>query len=123
MTTTLLNKIIEYTEKGEKDAIEKLSSKHKEAFDTISEFIDKLKETQELTSELKKEGENILKNHSNTYRVKENREFVMKTVKRCIEGHSNCTTLRTFLESMPQAEMIDFVTELKNGFLIQRNRF
>lgn len=122
-TTALTNKIIEYIEESGNDAIENLSNKHKEAFDTISEFIDKLKETQELTDELRKEGENILRNHSNTYCIKENREFVVRTVKRCIESHRNCITLRAFLESMPQAEMTDFVTELKRGFLIQRNRF
>lgn len=121
-TTALTNKIIEYIEESGNDVIENLSNKHKEAFDTVSEFIDKLKETQELTGELRKEGENILKNHSNTYRIKENREFVMRTIKRCIESHTNCTTLRAFLESMPQAEITDFVTELKRGFLIQRNR-
>ena len=79
----------------------------------ISRFIEEVGGSQEFSEDLKKRALNALKEGLPTYRVRDNSAFVFNIMKRCIDEHIDCTSLESFLASLPEPDIAGTVKSMK----------
>lgn len=108
----------ELIEKREKTIIIRFNEIHNSAVETISGLLSKIQSSKEFTKELNKETQNVLKKHFVSYYVKDNSDYVLSVLKKCIDEHLDCSTFMSFFTSLAQAEMYNTARAMKECLLI-----
>ena len=100
-------------EKAKDKAIAVLDKRLNQSKKGISRSIEKVGGSQELSGYFKRRALNTLKERLPTYRVRDNSAFVLGVVKRCIDEHIDCTSLESFLASLPEPDIAGTVKSMK----------
>ena len=100
-------------EKAKDKAIAVLDEQLNQSKKGISRSIEKVGGSQELSGYFKRRALNTLKERLPTYRVRDNSAFVLGVVKRCIDEHIDCTSLESFLASLPEPDISGTVKSMK----------
>lgn len=106
-------------QKTEGELESSFSERFNTAASTISSVIEKLKSMPELTEDFKAEALNVLRCHFVPYCVLDNSEFVFNAIRKCITERIDSSTLKSFLVSLPDAEIPKTAKELKRRLLIE----
>lgn len=106
-------KMRQEAEKAEKRVASDLDEYYKRAIKEIKDALDRVKETHRVT----KGDEELLRRNFVPYGVTGNSSFVFRTMKKCFDRGICCRSLESFLASLPQSEMLDTVSEMKECLL------
>lgn len=104
--------------KAENDILVGLDERHKKGMEAISGIIDEAKKTRELTRKLKEKALRTLKKHFVSYCIQDNSVFVLATVKKCVGEGIDGSTLKSFLEVLPESEMFETVKVMKKCLIM-----
>ena len=79
----------------------------------LSALIEKIREINFFSEDLRAWVLINLKLGLPTYRVHDNSAFVLSVVKRCIDEHIDCTSLESFLAALPEPDIAGTVKSMK----------
>lgn len=104
--------------KAENDIFVGLDKRHKKGMEAISGINDEAKKSRELTEELKEKALRTLKKHFVSYCIQDNSDFVLATAKKCVGEGIDGSTLKSFLEALPEPEMFETVKTMKKCLIM-----
>lgn len=108
--------VSESIKNAEKVTIERLDERHKKATSAILDFIKKVPKTNKSTKELGKEGLNILKKNFVPYEIRDNSEYVFNVVRKSIHENIDCSSLETYVKSIPHGDTVKTLKEFVLSF-------
>lgn len=108
--TDTARKKIEATEKSVTSSLDK---RHRDATKKISRGIEQLQRQEvNLNDEMR-----TLRKYFVSYEIKDNSCFVFSSLKKCFEECVGCSSVESFLASIPQVELKDFLKTTKEFIL------
>lgn len=114
----LSNKTSVLVGKVEEDILSDLSKRHKNGMDAVSGIINEVKKARELTEESKEKALRTLRKYFVSYHIRDNSDFVLGIVERCVSGSVDGSTLKSFLAALPEPEMFETVKAMKGCFIM-----